>query len=46
MLSDGRNAHLIQERPEWWMPKIFARFEVKTFVTEPDGFWVLVTPKP
>ena len=25
-LSDGRNAHLIQEPAEWWFPKLFARF--------------------
>lgn len=24
MLPDGRNAHLIQEGPEWWLPKIWA----------------------
>ena len=24
-LPDGRNAHLIQEGPEWWLPKIWAR---------------------
>lgn len=23
-LPDGRNAHLIQEGPEWWLPKIWA----------------------
>ncbi len=28
-LSDGRNAHLIQEQPQWWLPKIFSRFWVK-----------------
>lgn len=30
-LPDGRNAHLIQEGPEWWLPKIMARFEVESF---------------
>ena len=30
-LSDGRNAHLIQEGTGWWMPKIMARFNLKSF---------------
>jgi hypothetical protein len=28
-LSDGRNAHLIQALPIWWIKKLEARFEVK-----------------
>lgn len=27
-LSDGRNAHLIQEDIKWWLPKIWDRFKV------------------
>lgn len=27
-LADGRNAHLIQEKWEWWKPKIESRFQV------------------
>ena len=23
-LPDGRNAHLIQEGPEWWLPKLWS----------------------
>lgn len=30
-LEDGRNAHLIQESYEWWMPKIWSRFTVIAF---------------
>ena len=44
ILSDGRNAHLIQEPPPWWMPKIFARFELLKFLRDKHGFWVLVEP--
>lgn len=30
-LSDGRNAHLIQEGAEWWLPRIFPRFQLLQF---------------
>lgn len=30
-LADGRNAHLIQERYRWWLPKLWTRFEVLEF---------------
>ena len=31
-LPDGRNAHLIQEGPQWWLPKLWARgFRLITF---------------
>lgn len=45
VLADGRNAHLIQQDPEWWMMKIFARFVVKTFIAEKGWLWVMVLPK-
>jgi hypothetical protein len=41
-LSDGRNAHLIQEPPAWWLPKLLARFELRMFKAMPNGFLVLV----
>jgi hypothetical protein len=44
MLSDGRNAHLIQEPPEWWLPKITDRFTLQTFQRTKEGFIVLVSP--
>jgi hypothetical protein len=41
-LSDGRNAHLIQQPMEWWMPKLWARFDIQTFqVTGEQGFYVI-----
>lgn len=43
-LPDGRNAHLIQQPAEWWMPKLMERFELHTFQKRSDGFIVLVTP--
>lgn len=44
VLSDGRNAHLIQEPAEWWLPKITDRFCLQTFQRQKDGFLVLVSP--
>ena len=46
VLPDGRTAHLIQQPPSWWLPKILARFELVTFNRMPNGFWVGVEPKP
>lgn len=43
-LPDGRNAHLIQKPPVWWLPRIFARFEVIAFQRVPHGFFVIVEP--
>lgn len=43
-LADGRNAHLIQEPPEWWLPKITDRFTLQTFQRNRGGFVVLVSP--
>lgn len=42
VLCDGRNAHLIQQPPSWWLPKIMARFELVQFSRMPQGFWVSV----
>lgn len=43
-LPDGRNAHLIQEPPEWWLPKLTDRFTLQTFQRNQGGFIVLVSP--
>lgn len=45
VLSDGRNAHLIQQPAAWWLPKILERFELVIFNREPTGFWVGVERK-
>lgn len=45
-LPDGRSAHLIQQPPEWWLPKIMARFEPATYARMEKGFWVAVEHKP
>ncbi len=46
VLSDGRNAHLIQERPHWWLEKIMSRFELLQFNTANQGFYVVVRAWP
>jgi len=45
VLADGRNAHLIQQPPSWWLPKFMARFELNTFNRMPQGFWIVVERK-
>jgi len=45
-LPDGRNAHLIQQPPSWWLPKLMERFELITFTRIDFGFWVVVERKP
>ena len=40
VLADGRNAHLIQRSPAWWLPKFMERFELVAFNRMPQGFWV------
>ena len=45
VLPDGRNAHLIQQPPRWWLPRIMDRFELVTFNRGKMGFFVTVEPK-
>jgi hypothetical protein len=44
-LSDGRNAHIIQQPPSWWLPRLAQRFEIIHVQTVPKGFWVLVAAR-
>lgn len=42
VLSDGRNAHLTQQPPSWWLPKILERFDLQTFqLVSPVEFFVI-----
>jgi 2-polyprenyl-3-methyl-5-hydroxy-6-metoxy-1,4-benzoquinol methylase len=41
-LPDGRNAHLIQEPMEWWLPKFMERFEIYSLSKNAGGFWIIV----
>lgn len=45
LLPDGRNAHLIVQPAEWWLPKLLQRFDLHVFQKTPDGFFVLVMAK-
>jgi hypothetical protein len=41
-LSDGRNAHLIQKPPAWWLPKLMQRWDLHSFQANRQGFTVLL----
>ena len=43
LLSDGRNAHLIQKPPAWWLPQIMARWDLLTFVRRKHSFVVALS---
>jgi hypothetical protein len=45
VLPDGRNAHLIQQKADWWLSRLLSRFELIVFTRMPQGFWVLVERK-
>ena len=44
-LSDGRNAHIIQQPADWWRPHFARRFDVVHLQPVPKGFFVLVAPR-
>lgn len=44
-LPDGRNAHLIQKPPSWWLPQLCEHFEIRHLQQSAGGFWILVEPK-
>lgn len=47
VLSDGRNAHLIQQPMEWWLPKLWSRWDLHTVQRDRDnGFYVIAYAKP
>lgn len=45
VLADGRNAHLTQQPPAWWLPRMLDRFDLVVFQRMPQGFWVVVQAK-
>ena len=44
-LSDGRNAHLIVEPPEWWLPKFMCRWKLNKFVDFGKEFLMILEKK-
>jgi hypothetical protein len=48
ILSDGRNAHLIQQPSSWWLPRLTKYFEVLHLQSHQmmgDGIWIVVKGK-
>ena len=46
ILADGRNAHLIQESMQWWIPKLMKYFDIQNLSNQHDsGFIAILTPK-
>lgn len=45
VLSDGRNAHLIQKPRSWWLPILSRYFEVIHLQGSAGGFWVVAMPR-
>lgn len=43
-LPDGRNAHIIQESPNWWLTWLLPRFALHSFQASAGGFTALMTP--
>lgn len=44
-LPDGRNAHLIVEDENFWLPKFMERFSLDVYQRTPGGFFILVQAK-
>jgi hypothetical protein len=46
-LPDGRNAHLTQQPMEWWLPKLWSRWDIQTVqVAHENGFYAILYSKP
>lgn len=46
LLADGRNAHLIQENPNWWLTWLLPRFNLHSFQATDGSFTAILTPVP
>lgn len=46
VLADGRNAHLIQEKPLWWLNRLAIWFDPQSMVTYQGGFIAVCVPIP
>lgn len=45
ILDDGRNAHLIVQPYDWWLPKFMSRFKIKQFNNMGDEFFLILEVK-
>ena len=41
-LSDGRNAHLIQQPMQWWLPKFWSRWDIQTVQIGAEGTYFVI----
>lgn len=41
-LADGRNAHLIQKPIQWWLPKLWDRWELQTVQMVADATYIVI----
>lgn len=41
ILADGRNAHLTQQKAEWWLPKFMQRWEFSSAGASHNGVWFI-----
>jgi hypothetical protein len=45
VLADGRNAHLIQQNMQWWIPKLMTYFDIQNISNQNDyGFIAILSP--
>ena len=45
ILSDGRNAHLIQEDHRWWLPKFWGLFDLRQVLISPGEIVIAAVPR-
>lgn len=45
VLSDGRNAHLIQKPTSWWLPRLCEFFEIADLQRRSNDFYVVTEPR-
>lgn len=43
-LPDGRNAHLIQQKPNWWLTQLLPHFDLTSYQVGNGEFTCLMTP--
>lgn len=45
VLADGRNAHLIQQSMQWWIPKLMTYFDIQNISNQSNaGFIAILSP--
>jgi 2-polyprenyl-3-methyl-5-hydroxy-6-metoxy-1,4-benzoquinol methylase len=44
-LPDGRNAHVLVQPPEWWLPRLMSRWDLVSYQGGENGFLAVLKPK-